>query len=95
SQEVSSAGFWPGAGLGYPAYYSYAYPTPDGFKDAPVTPEAAFFHGQMGEFILPYDTVRGAEQPDQVLLAFLQSTYEAAANAANWNQTALKQTMFK
>ncbi|MEO1349791.1 MAG: DUF5996 family protein [Cyanobacteria bacterium J06635_15] len=95
SQEVSSAGFWPGAGLGYPAYYSYAYPTPEGFKDAPANPEAAFFHEQMGEFILPYDTVRGAEQPDQVLLAFLQSTYEAAANAADWDQVALKQTMFK
>lgn len=95
SQEVSSAGFWPGAGLGYPAYYSYAYPTPDGFKDARVKPEAAFFHEKMGEFILPYDAVREAEQPDQVLLAFLQSTYDAAASAADWDQAGLKQTQFK
>ena len=95
SQEVSSAGFWPGAGLGYPAYYSYAYPTPDGFKDAMVKPEAAFFHEKMGEFILPYDAVREAEQPDQLLLAFLQSTYDAAASAADWDQAGLKQTQFK
>lgn len=95
SQEVSSAGFWPGAGLGYPAFYSYAYPTPDGFGEATVRPEAAFFHNELGEFVLPYDAVRNAEEPDQVLLAFLQSTYEAAANLANWDQAALRQTAFK
>lgn len=95
NQEVSSAGFWPGAGLGYPAFYSYAYPTPTGFKDAPVQPEQAFFHTELGEFVLPYDAVREAEQPDQLLLAFLHSTYQAAANAANWNQSALRQTQFK
>ncbi|MEM8808077.1 MAG: DUF5996 family protein [Cyanobacteria bacterium P01_G01_bin.38] len=94
-QEVSSAGFWPGAGLGYPAYYSYAYPTPDKFKEAPVQPEAAFFNEALGEFILPYEAVREAEEPDQCLLAFLQSTYEAAANLANWEQMALRQTWFK
>ena len=95
SQEVSSAGFWPGAGLGYPAYYSYAYPTPSGFKDAPVKPEAAFFHESLGEFVLPYDAVRDAEDPDQTLLAFLNSTYEAAANLADWDQATLRQTSFK
>ncbi|MEM9121651.1 MAG: DUF5996 family protein [Cyanobacteria bacterium P01_F01_bin.56] len=95
NQEVSSAGFWPGAGLGYPAFYSYAYPTPTGFKDAPVQPEQAFFHTELGEFVLPYEAVREAEQPDQLLLAFLHSTYQAAANAANWNQAALRQTQFK
>ena len=95
NQEVSSAGFWPGAGLGYPAFYSYAYPTPTGFKDAPVQPEQAFFHTELGEFVLPYEAVREAEQPAQLLLAFLHSTYQAAANAANWNQAALRQTQFK
>lgn len=95
SQEVSSAGFWPGAGLGYPAFYSYAYPTPEGFKDAPVQPEAAFFHQDLGEFILPYDAVRTAEDPDQALLSFLQSTYDAAADLAQWDKAALRQTWFK
>jgi hypothetical protein len=95
SQEVSSAGFWPGAGLGYPAFYSYAYPTPDGFKQASVQPEAAFFYEELGEFILPYDRVREAKDPEQVLLSFLQSTYEAEANLANWDRDALRQTWFK
>ncbi|MGD1942952.1 MAG: DUF5996 family protein [Leptolyngbyaceae cyanobacterium] len=95
SHEVSSAGFWPGAGLGYPAFYSYAYPTPDKFKEAPVSPEAAFFSDAMGEFILPYDAVRAAADPDQTLLAFLESTYAAAANLAHWDQIALRQTSFK
>ena len=95
SHEVSSAGFWAGAGLGYPAYYSYAYPTPDGFSQAAVQPEAAFFHEGLGEFILPYDSVREAENPERLLLSFLQSTYEAEANLANWNRDALRQTWFK
>lgn len=95
NQEVSSAGFWPGAGLGYPAFYSYAYPTPEGFKDAPVSPKDAFFHDGLGEFILPYDAVRTAPDPDQALLSFLHSTYDAAANLADWNKAALQQTWFK
>ena len=90
-----SAGFWPGAGLGYPAFYSDAYPTPEGFKDGPVRPEAAFFHEDLGEFILPYDAVREARHSNETLLNFLESTYEAAANLANWNKAALKQTWFK
>jgi hypothetical protein len=91
SHEVSSAGFWPGGGAtDYPAFYSYAYPTPEGFGAMPVRPEAAFFHEKMGEFILPYDAVRGAEAPDAMLLEFLQTTYEAAANAADWDRAALE-----
>jgi len=91
SHEVSSAGFWPGGGAtDYPAFYSYAYPTPDGFAATPVRPAAAFFHEQLGEFILPYDAVRTAESPDATLLEFLQTTYEAAADAANWDRAALE-----
>jgi hypothetical protein len=91
SHEVSSAGFWPGGGaIDYPAFYSYAYPAPQGFAAAPVRPEAAFFHQALGEFILPYDAVRQAAAPDEVLLDFLQTTYEAAADAAGWDRAALE-----
>jgi hypothetical protein len=91
SHEVSSAGFWPGSGaIDYPAFYSYAYPEPAGFRTMKVRPEAAFFSEALGEFILPYDAVRTAAAPDQALLDFLQSTYEAAANAANWDRDALE-----
>src|SRR6267143_2679273 len=91
SHEESSAGFWPGSGaIDYPAFYSYAYPEPAGFRAAKVRPDAAFFSEALGEFILPYDAVRNAAQPDQVLLEFLQSSYEAAANAAKWDRDALE-----
>jgi Family of unknown function (DUF5996) len=91
SHEVSSAGFWPGSGaIDYPAFYSYAYPEPAGFRAAAVRPDAAFFSETLGEFILPYDAVRTAAQPDQALLDFLQSTYEAAANAAKWDRDTLE-----
>jgi len=91
SHEVSSAGFWPGSGaIDYPAFYSYAYPEPAGFRATKVRPEAAFFSEALGEFVLPYDAVRLAAQPDQALLEFLQSTYEAAANAAKWDRAALE-----
>ena len=91
SHEVSSAGFWPGSGaIDYPAFYSYAYPEPDGFRSARVKPEAAFFGEAVGEFILPYDAVRASDDPDGALLAFLQTTYEAAANAAKWDREALE-----
>jgi hypothetical protein len=94
SHEVSSAGFWPGGGaIDYPAFYSYAYPAPDGFGAARVRPDAAFFSKELGEFILPYDAVRTAAQPDQALLEFLQSSYEAAANAAKWDRDALECAM--
>jgi len=91
SHEVSSAGFWPGSGaIDYPAFYSYAYPEPAGFRAAKVKPDAAFFSEAVGEFILPYDAVRTATDPDQALLEFLQSTYEAAASAAKWDRDALE-----
>lgn len=90
SHEVSSAGFWSGGGgIDYPAFYSYAYPTPDAFSKAAVRPEAAFFHDTLGEFVLPYDAVRKADDPDATLLAFLQSTYDAAASLGNWDRTKL------
>lgn len=90
SHEVSSAGFWPGTGLGEAAFYAYAYPAPAGFNTYPVQPEPAYFHEQLGEFILPYETVRKAENPEQTLLSFLQTTYEAAANLAEWDRSALE-----
>jgi Family of unknown function (DUF5996) len=91
SHEVSSAGFWPGSGaIDYPAFYSYAYPEPPGFRATKVRPDAAFFSEALGEFILPYDAVRSAADPDGALLDFLQSTYEAAADAAKWDREALE-----
>jgi len=94
SHEVSSAGFWPGGGaIEYPAFYSYAYPEPEGFRTTKVRPDAAFFSTELGEFILPYEAVRSAARPDEVLLEFLQSTYEAAADAAKWDRAALECAM--
>jgi hypothetical protein len=91
SHEVSSAGFWPGGGaIDYPAFYSYAYPAPEGFRAARLKPDASFFNEALGEFILPYDAVRTAADPDAALLDFLQSTYEAAADAAKWDRAALE-----
>ena len=91
SHEVSSCGFWPGGGpVAYPVFYSYAYPEPSGFASAPVKPSAAFYSKDLREFILPYDVVREAESPDETLLDFLQTTYEAAANLANWDRNFLE-----
>jgi hypothetical protein len=91
SHEVSSAGFWPGGGgIDYPAFYSYAYPAPEGFRTAPVRPEGAFFSETLGEFILPYEAVRTSADPETTLLEFLQSTYEAAANYGKWDRAALE-----
>lgn len=90
SHEVCSAGFWPGGGsMDYPAFYAYAYPEPRGFASASVQPREAFYDTSLGEFILPYDTVRKAESPDAVLLAFLQSTYDAAAESGGWDRAVL------
>lgn len=87
SHEVSSCGFWPGmAPLDYPAFYSYAYPEPPGFADARVLPDGAFYSQDFREFVLPYDAVRTAADPDATLLAFLQSTCEAAATLGRWPQ---------
>jgi len=91
SHEVSSCGFWPGGGpIAYPVFYSYAYPEPAGFASAPVKPSAAFYSTDLREFILPYDVVREAESPDETLLDFLQTTYDAAANLANWDRNFLE-----
>jgi hypothetical protein len=92
SHEVSSAGFWPGGGgpIDEPAFYSYAYPAPDGFATATVTPKEAFFSKDLGEFILPYDAMRTARDPAAALMEFLQSTYDAAANLAKWDRKALE-----
>jgi Family of unknown function (DUF5996) len=91
SHEVSSAGFWPGDNnTNYPAFYSYMYPATAGFREAAVQPAAAFFSETLGEFLLPYDAVRTAADPDATLLAFLQSTYEAAAVTAKWDRAALE-----
>jgi hypothetical protein len=96
SHEVSSAGFWPGGGpIDYPAFYSYAYPGPEGFAEAPVEPKEAFFSKELGEFLLPYDAVRTAESPDETLLAFLQSTYVAAADLAGWKRGELETESFQ
>jgi hypothetical protein len=91
SHEVSSCGFWPGGGpIRYPAFYSYAYPEPDGFSTAPVKPGGAFYSRELREFVLAYDAVRESESPDDTLLEFLQTTYEAAANLARWDRNSLE-----
>jgi hypothetical protein len=92
SHEVSSAGFWPGSPgpVEFPAFYSYAYPAPEGFAAAKVRPDAAYFSKDLGEFILSYDAVREAKEPERALMEFLQSTYEAAANLAKWDRAALE-----
>jgi hypothetical protein len=91
SHEVSSCGFWPGnGGYGRAAFYSYAYPAPEGFARAKVRPSSAFFDEGLGEFILPYDSARSASSPDESILDFLQTSYEAAADLANWDRRALE-----
>jgi hypothetical protein len=86
-QEVSSAGFWPGSGRGA-SFYSYAYPVPEGFGAAKVAPGG--FDAELGEFILGYDAVQASPDPDNVLLQFLQTTYEAAADLAHWDRARLE-----
>ena len=76
--------------LGEAAFYAYAYPAPAGFNTYPVQPEAAYYHEKLGEFILPYEAVRKADNPAQALLSFLQTTYDAAANLAKWDRAALE-----
>jgi hypothetical protein len=91
SHECSSAGFWPGGdGLEEPVFYCYAYPTPPGFAEAPLRPALARFEPAMGEFVLPYQAMREASDPDALLLDFLQSTYEAAADLGGWDRAALE-----
>jgi hypothetical protein len=91
SHEVSSAGFWPGGGPHrYPLFYSYAYPEPAGFAAAPLAPGGAFYSAEMREFILPYDVVRESASPEEALLAFLESSYAAAADLGGWDRAALE-----
>jgi hypothetical protein len=91
SEEVSSCGFWPGGGpIPYAAFYSYAYPAPQDFSAASVKPDGAFYSSDLQEFVLPYDMVREAASPDDTLLEFLQTTYEAAANLGEWNRSSLE-----
>jgi hypothetical protein len=91
SHECSSVGFWPGnGGFGRAAFYAYAYPEPDGFGAEKVAPQGAAYNKDIGQFLLDYDTVRSAASPDEALLAFMQSTYEAAANRGGWDRKALE-----
>jgi hypothetical protein len=90
SDEVSSAGFWPGGAGADAAFYSYAYPAPAGFSKATVRPAAAAWSKELGEFLLPYEAVRTSRDPDAALMEFLTSTYEAAANLAKWDRAALE-----
>jgi hypothetical protein len=91
SHEVISHGFWPGSGpLLQPAFYAYAAPEPTGLREARVRPEAAYYHRELGEFILPYDAVREANAPDALIRAFIDSTYECAADLARWDRGALE-----
>jgi Family of unknown function (DUF5996) len=92
SHEVSSCGFWPGGDgpINEPVFYTYAYPEPSGFKDYHIKPSEALYNTDMHEFILPYEVVRTAKSPDDILISFLQTTYEAAANCGNWDRLALE-----
>ncbi len=91
SHEVSSCGFWPGGDRApQPVFYSYAYPTPEGFSKEAIRPASAFYSDEMGEFFLPYDAVRTASDPDALLLDFVQTTYEAGANRGEWNRGELE-----
>lgn len=93
SHEVSSYGFWPGGGaVEEPVFYAYAYPAPERFRDYPIQPHEAFYSEQMQEFLLPYEAVRQTSEPDAVILTFLQSSYEAAANLGKWDRAALEWT---
>ncbi|HEV7516741.1 MAG TPA: DUF5996 family protein [Thermoanaerobaculia bacterium] len=91
SHEVISHGFWPGGGtLLEPVFYAYAVPEPAGLKEASVAPAAAYYHREMGEFVLPYEAIRTAPSPDQAIAAFVDSTYEQAATLAGWDRAALE-----
>jgi hypothetical protein len=92
SHEVSSAGFWPGSAAieSEPLFYSYAYPEPNGFRSRTIEPSSASFDGQLGEFVLPYEAVRTSSDPAATLMEFLETTYAAAADLANWDRAALE-----
>jgi hypothetical protein len=90
SHEVSSCGYWPGPPGDEGVFYAYAYPEPPGYRDAAMSVQGATWNDELGEFVLPYELVRTAADPDALLLDFLQSTYEAAATAAQWDREALE-----
>ncbi|MEO0494865.1 MAG: DUF5996 family protein [Actinomycetota bacterium] len=90
SHEVTSVGFWPGDAETEPIFYAYAYPSPDGFADATVGPEGAFWLDALGEFVLPYSAVAAADDPADALLTFCESTHAAAADLAEWDREALE-----
>jgi hypothetical protein len=92
SHEVSSCGYWPGPPGDEGVFYGYAYPEPPGYRDASVAPAGARWDDDLGEFVLPYELVRVARDPDALLLEFLQSTYEAAATTAHWDRAALERS---
>jgi hypothetical protein len=95
SHEVSSCGFWPGNEIfREAAFYSYAYPAPKGYADFHVEPSSAFFHRELGEFLLPYDAIRRSENPQRDLALFLKSTYEAAATLASWNRESFERSPY-
>ena len=94
SHECSSCGFWPGnGGFGQAAFYVYAYPEPAGYGDTRLRTAGASYYKDLGQFILPYDAVRKASDPDALLLDFLQETYEAAADLAQWDRQALERSV--
>ena len=91
SHAVSSAGFWPGSGrIAFPAFYSYAYPAPEGFAEGRVEPGEAYYDRDLGEFLLPYEAVRQADDPEAMLMAFLNSTYRVAADLGGWTREVLE-----
>ncbi|PRY16545.1 hypothetical protein CLV24_101392 [Pontibacter ummariensis] len=94
SHEVCSCGFWPGnEAVPFAAFYSYIYPAPEGFERASVQPDKAYYHQELGEFILPYEAVQQAQDPSSTLLAFLRSTYEAAAELGQWDRKSLEKSV--
>ncbi|ODT72638.1 MAG: hypothetical protein ABS69_14495 [Nitrosomonadales bacterium SCN 54-20] len=95
TQEVWGGGFWPGTGLGEAAFYAYAYPEPAGFDKYLIQPESAYFHDKLDKFVLPYETVRASADPDQMLLSFFQTTYEAVANLAHWDRDSLERKVIE
>jgi hypothetical protein len=90
-QEQATAGFWPGGGkVEAPAFFAYTIPEPPGCRDAVISPDPAFFHPDLGEFLLLYDDVRAAASPDQMILDFFETTYDVGATLAGWDRTALE-----
>jgi len=91
SHEVISHGFWPGSGpILEPAFYAYAVPEPQGFKQTSVEPGGAYYHRELGEFVLPYEPVRSAASPERAIMQFVDSTYASAATLGNWDRAALE-----